>query len=112
MAGRPTYLTRAEEQLLQRHNQAFVVRTPAMEIFWKKFRLPKLGDVVTELTATEIFTTLQKAFPAALRGMTPAGFGRQLRGLGLQCIHSKRGNCYHVVECQAEDNQQYFGEAR
>lgn len=112
MAGRPTYLTRAEEQLLQRHNRAFVVRTPAMEIFWKKFRLPKSGDVATELTATEIFTTLQKAFPAALRGMTPAGFGRQLRGLGLQCIHSKRGNCYHVVECHAEDTQQYFGEVR
>lgn len=103
LAGERTYLTHSEEERLQQHNRSFMVRTPAMEVFWKAFRRAKSDEAVEPLTATEIFITLQRTFPTALRGLTPSGFGRQLRGLGLRCSHSKHGNCYRVVECKESE---------
>ncbi|RRD80592.1 helicase, partial [Alloprevotella sp. OH1205_COT-284] len=96
-AGLPTHLTREEEAELQAHNRAFQITSPAAEIFWEVFRLPHPEEECPLLSATEIFRTLQRAFPSALRGMTPNSFGRILRGLGLKPFRTSRAMCYRVV---------------
>ncbi|WP_158608316.1 VapE domain-containing protein [Alloprevotella sp. OH1205_COT-284] len=96
--GEPTYLTHEQETRLQMHNAKFRVPSPATEVFWEHFRLPQSGERVRLLTATEIFVKLQRAYPAALRGMNASRFGRTLRSMGLRTVHQHRGNCYRVVE--------------
>ena len=36
--------------------------------------------------------------PAAVRGLSPQAFGREVRSLGFPIAHRRRGNCYCVVE--------------
>ena len=36
--------------------------------------------------------------PAAVRGLSPQAFGREVRSLGFPTAHRWSGNCYRVVE--------------
>ena len=49
------------------------------------------------MTATDIFSELQTANPAAMRGSNPMRFGQVLLRAGLKRRHTEYGNVYEVV---------------
>lgn len=97
-AGKPTFLSLAFEKRLQAQNHSFQVPSPAAEIIWQVFRLPRVKEAAPLFTATEIFERLQRAHPAAMRSLQPHSFGRLLRSVGLTPTHTKRGSVYRLVE--------------
>ena len=86
-----------EEKESQENNRAFYKQSPAQEIFFRCFRLPKDEEVGRMMTATEIFCRLQKKFPSALRNSNASQMGKALQAIGAKSVHTRTGNSYCVV---------------
>lgn len=91
------WFTGDEEQELQLHNRAFYRQSPAEEVFRTCFRAVQKDEEGELLSAAEIFKFMKKHNSAAMRGTNPAAFARTLPHLGIDRIHTKRGNVYKVV---------------
>ena len=97
LTGERYWFSAEEEKEIQENNRAFYKQSPAQEIFFRCFRLPKDEEAGHMMTATEIFCRLQKKFPSALRGSNASQMGKVLQTLGVQRTHTRMGNVYYVV---------------
>ena len=97
LAGERFWFNTEEEKEIQENNRAFYKQSPAQEIFFRCFRLPKDEESGRMMTATEIFCRLQKKFPSALRNSNASQMGKALQTLGVQRTHTRMGNMYCVV---------------
>ena len=97
LAGEHFWFSAEEEKEIQENNRAFYKQSPAQEIFFRCFRLPKDEESGRMMTATEIFCRLQKKFPSALRNSNASQMGKALQAIGVKSIHTRTGNSYCVV---------------
>ena len=97
LAGERFWFSAEEEKEIQENNRAFYKQSPAQEIFFRCFRLPKEEEAGRMMTATEIFCRLQKKFPSALRNSNASQMGKALQAIGVKSIHTRTGNSYCVV---------------
>ena len=97
LAGERFWFSAEEEKEIQENNRAFYKQSPAQEIFFRCFRLPKDEEVGRMMTATEIFCRLQKKFPSALRSSNARQMGKALQAIGVKSVHTRTGNSYCVV---------------
>lgn len=97
LSGERYWFSTEEEKTLQKHNRIFQRRNMAEELFWKHFRLPQTGESGDLYSASEIFLILKKKSPAIMREVSASCFGKVLIGLGLERIHTKRGNVYPAI---------------
>ena len=97
LAGERFWFNTEEEKEIQETNRAFYKQSPAQEIFFRCFRLPKDEEAGRMMTATEIFCRLQKKFPSALRNSNASQMGKMLQAIGVQRTHTRMGNTYCVV---------------
>ena len=97
LAGERFWFSAEEEKEIQENNRAFYKQSPAQEIFFRCFRLPKDEESGRMMTATEIFCRLQKKFPSALRNSNASQMGKVLQAIGVQRTHTRMGNTYCVV---------------
>ena len=97
LAGERFWFSVEEEKEIQENNRAFYKQSPAQEIFFRCFRLPKEEEAGRMMTATEIFCRLQKKFPSALRNSNASQMGKVLQAIGVQRTHTRMGNTYCVV---------------
>ena len=97
LAGERFWFSAEEEKEIQENNRAFYKQSPAQEIFFRCFRLPKDEEAGRMMTATEIFCRLQKKFPSALRKSNASQMGKVLQAIGVQRTHTRMGNTYYVV---------------
>ena len=97
LVGERFWFNTEEEKEIQENNRAFYKQSPAQEIFFRCFRLPKDEEAGRMMTATEIFCRLQKKFPSALRNSNASQMGKMLQAIGVQRTHTRMGNTYCVV---------------
>ena len=97
LAGERFWFNAEEEKEIQENNRAFYKQSPAQEIFFRCFRLPKDEEAGRMMTATEIFCRLQKKFPSALRNSNASQMGMALQAIGAKSVHTRTGNSYCVV---------------
>ena len=97
-SGKRYWLSKEEEQEIQRHNRAYYRHSPEEEAFYKVFALPKEEEPYLELTATDIFNQLQKRFPVLFRGVNPKHFGKVMTKVGAKKIHTMYGSVYRVTK--------------
>ena len=95
-AGKRYWLSKEEETEIQLHNRAFYRHSPEEEAFFKVFALSKEGEPCFKMTATDIFNTLQKRFPAIFRGSNPRHFGKVMTKVGAKRLHTEVGSMYQV----------------
>ena len=92
------YLTREEEKEVQRRNKRFMRTDPIAEVFTKAYTAS--DETEYPLSATEIFMSLKKKYPAAMRGTTPRMLTRTLSSLGMVKRHTRNGNVYMVARVE------------
>ena len=86
-----------EEKELMKHNEAYYILPPQHDVFFQCFRLPSEGEEHQLLSASHLYETLAKRFPAAMRGMNANKFGKLLMAIGAERVHTMYGNVYKVV---------------
>ena len=86
-----------EEKELMIHNEAYYILPPQHDVFFQCFRLPSEGENHQLLSASHLYETLAKQFPAAMRGMNANKFGKLLIAIGAERVHTAYGNVYKVV---------------
>ena len=98
--GRPYYLSKDEEALVQQHNRAYYRSSALAEAFRKLFLAAEDEDCTDGdaqwLSATEIFKMLQDAFGSRILAGTPCQLGRQLTFLQVRKKHTVKGTLYCV----------------
>ena len=99
--GKRYWLTKEEEMEIQEHNRSFYKHTPEEEAFYKVFALPDVGEPCIKLTATDIFNTLQKRFPAVFRGVNAKSFGKVMTRIGAKKERTRYGSVYEVKRLSA-----------
>ena len=104
-AGKRYWLSKEEELEIQEHNKVFYKHSPEEEAFYKVFALPKEGEPYVELTATDIFSKLQKRFPVLFRGVNPKHFGKVMTKVGAQKTHTMYGSVYKLTMVKAGPKQ-------
>ena len=105
--GKRYWLSKEEEEEIQQHNRAFYKHSPEEEAFFKVFRLPKKDEKVFLMTATDIFNTLRKRFPAVMRGSNPRSFGKVLRKIGAERIRVDYGSAYRLARLATGNELSY-----
>ena len=105
-AGKRYWLSKEEELEIQEHNRAFYRHSPEEEVFYKVFALPKDDEPCMNLTATDIFNTLQKRFPKVMQGGKPQRMGNVMTRIGAKKVHTRVGNVYLVKPVKLGENTQ------
>ena len=95
--GERDYLNKEEEKEVQRRNKAYYRQSPLEDIFHACYRRPKADEEGQWFTAAEMFRTLCKRNPAALRGISAKQLSYRLTAMGFKPRHTDHGNYYHVV---------------
>ena len=96
--GERDYLNKEEEKEVQRRNKAYYLQSPLEDIFHACYRRPKADEEGQWFTAAEMFRTLCKRNPAALRGISAKQLSYRLTVMGFKPRHTDHGNYYHVVQ--------------
>jgi len=99
--GKRYWLSKEEEKEIQEHNKAFYKHSPEEEAFFKVYALPLENEPCTKFTATDIFNTLHKRFPAVFRGVNPKSFGKVMTRIGAKKEHTRYGSVYVVKRLNA-----------
>ena len=105
-AGKRYWLSKEEELEIQEHNRAFYRHSPEEEVFYKVFALPKDDEPCINLTATDIFNTLQKRFPKVMQGVKPQRMGNVMTKIGAKKVHTRLGNVYLVKPVKLGESTQ------
>ena len=105
-AGKRYWLSKEEELEIQEHNRAFYRHSPEEEVFYKVFALPKDDELCMNLTATDIFNTLQKRFPKVMQGVKPQRMGNVMTKVGAKKVHTRLGNVYLVKPVKLGETSQ------
>ena len=98
LRGERYWFNSEEEAEIQLRNREFYKHSEEEDAFSCCFRAPQADEVYLELSAAEIFLHIKKRFPRVLRQATPASFAKLLMALGLERVHTRKGNLYRVVE--------------
>ena len=94
--GERYWFSKEEEAEIQASNKAFYRTTPAEELISGCFEFAEAGEEGARLmSAADIYATLRKKNPAALRDCTPMAFSRLLAQVGRR-VHTRYGNGYWV----------------
>ena len=99
--GERDYLNKEEEKETQRRNKAYYRQSPLEDIFHACYRRPKAEEEGQWFTAAEMFRTLCKRNPAALRGISAKQLSYRLTAMGFKPRHTDHGNFYHVIRMEA-----------
>lgn len=95
--GARYWFTTEEEQAVTLHNEEFYIVPPSHDVFLRCFRLPEAGEDFKLFAASTLFCILSSRFPVAMRGMNVNSFGKLLTALGVERMHTMKGNLYKVV---------------
>ena len=98
--GERCWFSKEEENEIQQANRPFYRVTPAEELVGSCFRFAEPGEQGARLmSAADIYATVKKKNPAALKDCSCTSFARLLAQLGRR-VHTKYGNGYwmKVVE--------------
>ena len=96
--GERCWFSKEEENEIQQANRPFYRITPAEELVSSCFRFAEPGEQGARLmSAADIYTTVKKKNPAALKDCSCTSFARLLAQLGRR-VHTKYGNGYWVTE--------------
>ena len=87
-----------EEAEINLHNREFYRQSTEESIFNCCFRAAQPDETYMELSAAEIFLSIKKRYPHALKQASPASFSKVLMSLGVERIHTRTGNLYRVIE--------------
>ena len=94
--GERCWFSKEEEAEIQQANRPFYRVTPAEELVSSCFRFAEPGEQGARLmSAAEIYATVKKKNPAALKDCSCTSFARLLAQLGRR-VHTKYGNGYWV----------------
>ena len=99
--GERDYLNKEEEKEVQRRNKAFYRQSLLEDVFHAYYRHPKVDEEGQWFTAADMFRTLNKKNPAALRGISAKQLSYRLTAMGFKPKHTDHGNFYHVVRMDA-----------
>ena len=98
--GERDYLNKEEEKEVQRRNKAYYRQSPLEDIFHACYRRPKADEEGQWFTAAEMFRTLCKRNPAALRGISAKQLSYRLTAMGFKPRHTDHGNYYYIVQVE------------
>jgi len=90
------WFTPEEENQIMVNNAPFQKRGMEFDVFYIHYR-PAINGEGEQLSAAAIFNQLKKKNPAAMREVSAANFGKVLTALGLEKVHTEKGNFYRVV---------------
>ena len=94
--GERCWFSKEEENEIQQANRPFYRVTPAEELVNSCFRFAEPGEQGARLmSAADIYATVKKKNPAALKDCSCTSFARLLAQLGRR-VHTKYGNGYWV----------------
>ena len=94
--GERCWFSKEEENEIQQANRPFYRVTPAEELVSSCFRFAEPGEQGARLmSAAEIYATVKRKNPAALKDCSCTSFARLLAQLGRR-VHTKYGNGYWV----------------
>ena len=94
--GERCWFSKEEENEIQQANRPFYRVTPAEELVSTCFRFAEPGEQGARLmSAAEIYATVKRKNPAALKDCSCTSFARLLAQLGRR-VHTKYGNGYWV----------------
>ena len=94
--GERCWFSKEEENEIQQANRPFYRVTPAEELVSSCFRFAEPGEQGARLmSAADIYATVKKKNPAALKDCSCTSFARLLAQLGRR-VHTKYGNGYWV----------------
>ena len=94
--GERCWFSKEEEAEIQQANRPFYRVTPAEELVSSCFRFAEPGEQGARLmSAADIYATVKKKNPAALKDCSCTSFARLLAQLGRR-VHTKYGNGYWV----------------
>jgi len=99
--GERDYLNKEEEKEVQRRNKAYYRQSLLEDVFHAYYRHPKVDEEGQWFTAADMFRTLNKKNPAALRGISAKQLSYRLTAMGFKPRHTDHGNFYHVVRMDA-----------
>jgi len=99
--GERDYLNKEEEKEVQRRNKAYYRQSLLEDVFHAYYRHPKADEEGQWFTAADMFRTLNKKNPAALRGISAKQLSYRLTAMGFKPRHTDHGNFYHVVRMDA-----------
>jgi len=102
--GKRYWLSKEEEEEIQRHNRVFYRHSPEEEAFFKVFDLPKKDEPCTQLMSVDIHRILQRRFPVVMQGVKPTKIGRIMTKVGARRTHTDKGNVYALI-FQKDRNQ-------
>ncbi len=91
------WFTSEEEAEIMESNKAFQKRGMEQDVFFTCYRIPEIEETSVLLSGACIYKELKKRNPAALRDSSPFQFSRVLTSLGVERIHTEKGNLYRVV---------------
>ena len=91
MNGERDYLNKEEEKEVQCRNKAYYRQSPLEDVFHAHDRRPE----------ADMFRTLSKKNPSALRGISAKQLSFRLTAMGFKPRHTDHGNFYHVVRTEA-----------
>lgn len=95
-SGARHWFTPEEEQVITANNASFQKRGMEFDVFYAHYR-PAISGEGERLSAAYIFNQLKKKNPAAMREVSAANFGKVLTALGIEKVHTDKGNLYKVV---------------
>lgn len=90
------WFTSEEEDEIMMNNAPFQKRGMEFDVFYAHYRPAAYGEVEC-FSAAYIFSQLKKKNPVAMREVSAANFGKVLTSLGIEKIHTEKGNFYKVV---------------
>ena len=110
--GERCWFSKEEENEIQQANRPFYRVTPAEELVSSCFRFAEPGEQGARLmSAADIYATVKKKNPAALKDCSCTSFARLLAQLGRR-VHTKYGNGYWVKPHPQPLSQGEGGEER
>ena len=101
MNGERDYLNKEEEKEVQRRNKAYYRQSPWEDVFHAHYRRPEADEEGEWFTEADMFRTLSKKNPSALRGISAKQLSFRLTAMGFKPRHTDHGNFYHVVRTEA-----------
>lgn len=96
--GERYWFTTEEEEMIMQNNAPFQKRGMENDVFFAHYRAALHAGEGMCQSAAYIFSRLKKKNPAAMREVSAGHFGRMLVSMGIEKIHTEKGNLYRVVE--------------
>ncbi len=95
--GERYYFTKAEEEQMNRRNQAYYVPNELEQLVTRFCRAAREGEDAREISGQELMRLLTPRNTHLMRHISQTEFGRTLSRLNIPRIHTRDGNAYRVV---------------